>query len=109
MNKQISFNEKLVDLILTGKKTATWRIDDQKNLSIGDVCDFINSQSKELFATARLTEVFEKCFKDLTQTDKFGHESYESEQKMYEVFEGYYHKHIGPNTLVKVAKYKLLN
>jgi hypothetical protein len=108
MNKQVGFDPKLVSLIISGQKTATWRIDDQKDLSSGDVCDLINSETGKKFATGRLTKVFQKQFKELTEDDKKGHEKYFSEEEMFKTFEYYYKKPIGPETLIKVVMFELL-
>lgn len=108
MNKRIGFEPKLIPIILSGNKYSTWRINDQKNLTLGDICEFVDSSTGQQFATAKLTKVFEKAFKDLRDEDKLGHEKYSSEKEMFETFENYYKKPINSETLVKVAWFELL-
>ncbi len=40
--KTLNFSDKLVPLVLSGAKTATWRLFDDKNLAIGDELIFKN-------------------------------------------------------------------
>lgn len=106
--KSITFNTELVSLILSGGKTATWRVSDHRDLRVGDVLEFLEHGTLHYFMTAVVTEVFEKPFEQLTIEDKVGHESYSSDDEMYKVFSGYYKKEVGPETVVKVARYTLL-
>lgn len=108
MNKKLKFDPHLISLILSKEKFATWRLWDDKDLSVGDVVDFLNSETKQLFAVAKLTKIIEKRFADLTQEDKIGHEKYDSPEKMYQLFSENYKKPVGPDTLVKVVWYDIL-
>lgn len=39
--KKLHFAEPLPDLILSGKKDTTWRINDEKNIEVGDTLIFL--------------------------------------------------------------------
>ncbi len=107
MNKKLKFDPKLVPLVLNKSKTSTWRLWDDKNLSTNDIVDFLDSQSGEHFATAKLTEVIEKPLKELTIEDKRGHETFNSDQEMYDTYHHYYGKPVNGETLIKIIRFKL--
>lgn len=106
--KKIHFVSKLVPLILSGKKVSTWRLWDDKNLSEGDVVDFLESETERHFATARLTKVIEKRMGDLTENDKAGHEKYKNDEEMFKTFEGFYKKKVDSDTRVKIIWFELI-
>ena len=107
--KRIKFAPNLVQLILDGTKTSTWSLWDDKDLQTGDMVEFANAETQEVFSKAELTNVIEKPFKDLTDDEKLGHEKYTSNDEMFKKFEGYYNKPVDENTLFKIISFKLLN
>ena len=72
--KTLKFSPTLIPAIMQEQKTATWRLWDDKNLSVGDEISFLSSETKVEFAKAKLTKVVEKQFKYLNEEDWFGHE-----------------------------------
>lgn len=106
-NKQLKFDAHLVPLVLSGEKTSTWRLWDDKNLSNGDIVDFIDRGTGQRFATAELVKVIEKPIKDLTQEDQAGHEKYVSVQEICETFSGYYKQAVTPDDKMKIIWFKL--
>lgn len=106
--KKIRFSPNLVQLILDGTKTSTWRLWDDKDLKTGDVVEFANAETQEVFSIAELTKVIEKPFKDLTEDEKIGHEKYSNIEEMFKKFEGYYNKPVDENTLFKIIFFKLI-
>lgn len=106
--KRIKFAPNLVQLVLDGTKTSTWRLWDDKDLQTGDIVEFANAETQEMFAKAELTKVIEKPFKDLTDDEKDGHEKYTSNEEMFKKFESYYNKPVDENTLFKIIWFKLL-
>lgn len=108
MIKILNFSEPLPGMILSGEKTATWRIDDAKkrDVQIGDSLSLCRNDGKE-FAMAVATEVFEKKFSELTEKDKQGHEKYASDKEMYGQFSKWYKKKVNGDTIVKVIKFRL--
>lgn len=108
-NKTIKFSPDLVPLILSGSKTSTWRIFDDKDLKEGDKVDFIKRPELTKFATAILTSVIEKKLGELTEKDKVGHEKFKSDEEMYKTYEGYYNKPVGPETKIKLIRFKIVS
>jgi hypothetical protein len=108
MNKTLKFAKHLVPLVQSGEKTTTWRLFDDKDLTAGNTVDFLEADSKQKFATARLLQVTEKMFSELDEADWAGHEKFASDQAMYYSYTMMYNKPVTPGTLVKIIKFKLL-
>lgn len=105
--KKLKFANGLPELILNGKKTVTWRINDDKNLSDNDTISCCRLDGTE-FAQAKITSVKETTFEELTEEDKRGHETFESDEQMYKTFQRYYNMEITPKTKVKVVRFEML-
>ena len=58
--KIIKFAAALVPLVLSGEKNVTWRLFDDKNLSVGDDLEFINRDTGKVFGYAKILKVWEK-------------------------------------------------
>ena len=67
--KILKFRPALAKLILDGKKTATWRLFDDKNLQAGDDVALMNWETREVFGHAVIQKVVEKPIKDLNDDD----------------------------------------
>lgn len=102
MNKKLKFAQTLVPLILNHEKTSTWRLWDDKNLTEGDVVDFIEYGTLRHFATAKLTKVIEKTMGTLTPDDKKGHEKFANDEVMFKAYAEYYAKSVDKDTPVKL-------
>lgn len=50
----------------------------------------------------------EKPLGKLTTQDKTGHEKFNSEKEMYKAYKKYYQKEVGPETLVKIIRFKII-
>jgi hypothetical protein len=108
MNKQLKFMDWKIPKILSGEKTSTWRLFDDKNLQTDDTVDFISRPNLKTFAQARIIDIQEKTFNQLTKEDKIGHEEFSSEEEMYQTYSKYYTQPIGPKTKVKIIKFKII-
>jgi hypothetical protein len=106
--KALKFSPSLVPLILSGQKTTTWRLWDDKQLQPGDIVTFIRRPQLQPFVQAQIVSVTEKPFGQLDKDDKQGHEPFSSDQEMYTTFSNYYRQPVTPTTLVKVVKFKLI-
>lgn len=106
--KIMKFREDLSKQILAGTKTTTWRLFDDKDLSVGDVVSFFVWETGQKFACARIVCVDEKILKNLTDDDRDGHEQYVSDEQMYNELGLYYKCTVGPHTIVKVIKFEIL-
>ncbi len=94
-------------LVLSGEKTSTWRLWDDKDLQVGDKISFLNSETKEEFTLGELVEVFEKQFKDLNKDGWSGHEKFSSEKEMYDSYSKFYSREVTSETFVKIVHFKI--
>lgn len=106
--KIVKFRDYLVPLVLSGEKNSTWRLFDDKNLSVGDEINLQEFGKDKPFAKVRITKVIEKPFKELTEVDKQGHEKFDSDEEMYEVYSGYYGTTVDEDSLLKIIWFNLL-
>ncbi len=106
--KTIKFRDNLAKLVLAGEKDLTWRLFDDKSFSKGEEVDLINWNTKEKFGEATLMQVWEKKMSELQGSDFDGHEKFASEEEMYATYRTYYGDKVGPDTTVKVIRFKLL-
>ena len=105
--KKLKFAGNLPELILSGEKNTTWRIEDDKNLCVGDEILLIRVSDLSQFAVAVLVDVVEKKFYELDDCDWDGHEKFSSDIEMYKTYSNYYSKEIGPDSKVKIIKFDL--
>lgn len=105
--KAIKFHKDLVPLVLSGYKSSTWRLFDEKNLSPGDDIELREFSVDAPFAHAKISKVIVKQFKDLTSEDKIGHEEYTNDEEMYKTYSGYYKTNVGPESEVKIIWFEL--
>jgi len=106
--KILKFAPDLVPLVLSGEKTSTWRLFDDKDLSVGDDMIFINSGTNEEFAKAKINSVIEKKLGEITDDDFSGHEKFESKEKMFETYREYYGDKVDEETLVKILNFDII-
>jgi hypothetical protein len=95
------------DSIMEGRKNTTWRINDEKNLSVGDILSLSDIKGDE-FAKARIVDVRETVFEGLKKEDMEGHEEFSSSKVMYQTYSKYYKMKVTPRTEVKVIKFQVL-
>ncbi|MEK6959665.1 MAG: ASCH domain-containing protein [Nanoarchaeota archaeon] len=106
--KSMKFRQTLIQLILDGKKRTTWRLFDDKNLAAGDIVSFIVWETKEEAAKARLIDVQEKTFMELTESDWEGHDRFQSDEEMYSTFSKYYGRDVSKDSHVKIIRFELM-
>jgi len=103
----LKFDPELVPLVINGEKDCTWRLWDDKDLKPGDELVLIARPNLTPFAKAVVSSVFSKTMGMLTDDDKKGHEPFKSDQEMFETYSRYYGKPVGPETPVKIVRFKI--
>ena len=68
MVNRLKFSEPLPQLILDGQKCTTWRINDDKEIAVGDKLSLCRGDGQE-FAKAEVSQVNETAFENLTEED----------------------------------------
>lgn len=107
--KTLKFTPKLIPLVLSGEKYATWRLWDEKIIEVGDELQLLNKSTLEQFGLAVVKRVTEKPLGELMAADKEGHEVFSSDEEMCATFAKYYHKPVGPETPVKIIWFGLVD
>lgn len=105
--KRIKFRASNVPLILDGSKTATWRMKDEKNLTIGDEVVFTHSDTLHDFANAVLTDVKTTSIRNFTEADAEGNIDFPSKDEMLAWFRNQYGDDITLDTPLKVVRFKI--
>lgn len=103
--KTLKFKDNLVKMILSGEKSITWRLFDDKDLTVGDDLVFINKDTGEEFGIAKILDIKEKQIKDINNDDYVGHEKFEGYEKMFENYKKYYGEKVVPETIVKMIRF----
>jgi hypothetical protein len=103
--KTLKFAPHLVDKILSGEKTSTWRLFDDKDLSVGDELSFVNKENDEMFGTAQLTSVKMRTLGTLTEEDWIGHERFATEDEMYATYRTFYGETVDETSEVKILTF----
>ena len=106
--KTLKFADPLPSLILSGEKNTTWRIEDEKYLSVNDIVSCLKKTDLSKFAKIKIISVKETTFEYLSTEDKEGHEKFESNDEMYRTYSKYYSMEVKPETELKVIKFMLL-
>lgn len=103
--KTLKFAPELCEKILSGEKTATWRLFDDKDLQVGDVVEFVSKQTSLVIGSAVIHSLRAKTLGTLEESDWEGHERYSTETEMYKTFKGFYGDEVGPDTEVKIIDF----
>lgn len=106
--KTLKFRHNLIQEILDGSKTVTWRLFDEKNLQVGDKPEFVDWESGEKFAEAEIVKIREKKLGEIQEKDFEGHERYESNEEMLKHYKEYYGDRVTIDTVIKMIDFKLL-
>ena len=106
--KPLKFKSNLVDQILAGTKTVTWRLFDDKDLKVGDTFAVINSDDGKEYGQAEIVEIKEKKLGEMTEVD-YEYSNYEKETQieMLHKYQAIYGDKVTLDTVVKMVKFKL--
>lgn len=107
--KMLKFTDQLAQLIVRGEKDSTWRLYDDKDLSLEDELSLVNKDSGEVFARAVIVSILEKPLGEVVDADFEGHEQYESLEAMYAAYRGYYGDKVTPESMLKIVRFRLTN
>jgi ribonuclease HI len=109
--KTLKFEHPYAEQIIAGEKTSTWRINDDKNLSVNDevrLIDKIDPKRPEtwrVFGTARIDGVIEKRLADIAEQDMDRHQKFNSVPEMVEHYRGFYGIDVTETTPIKVISF----
>ena len=113
--KTLKLDHELAELVRQGKKTSTWRLFDDKDLSVNDeikLIDKVDSARPEtwkVIGTARISTVFQKRLGNIESADYDGHGEYSSNHEMLKAFQTYYGSDVSFDTVVKIIRFDFNN
>jgi ribonuclease HI len=113
--KTLKLDHKLAQQVAQGVKTSTWRIYDDKNISVNDHIEFIDKRVSDdpttwtPIARARVTRVIEKRLGDINNNDFDGHARYSSPLEMLKHFQHFYGPEVQLTTPIKLISFELIN
>ena len=109
--KKLKLEHELARMVLAGTKTSTWRLFDDKDLSVNDTIELIDKvdpdapQSWQIIGTATITSVVQKRLGDVTSEDMKGHKGFVSQDDMLRTFKGYYGPNVSSESLIKIIQF----
>ena len=109
--KTLKFDHQQAKLIQAGEKTSTWRLYDDKDLSVNDEVRFIDkvnpkdSKTWQVIGQGKITEVIEKKLGSVTKQDMKGHKAFDSKEQMLNTYKDYYGERVTLETPVKIVQF----
>ncbi len=109
--KTLKFNHELAEQVRSGQKTVTWRVNDEKNISVDDevwIIDKVDKKNPDTWlaiGTAKVTEILAKHLGDISNEELGGDEAYASKEAMVKAFQEYYGRDIHEHTPVKIIHF----
>lgn len=109
--KTLKLEHNLAKDVLSGAKRSTWRIKDDKDLSVDDEVELIDKidplrpDTWRVIGRARLNEVITKRLGDVSEDDYDDHSRYESPEDMLNTFRRYYGDDVSEQTIVKIIHF----
>lgn len=109
--KQLKLDHELARLVIEGTKTSTWRVRDDKDISVDDQLELVdkvdpgNPQTWVSIGVAKVDSVTEKRLGDITRSDFTSHEHYQSIGQLITTYRGYYGDWVDEQTPVKMVHF----
>jgi ribonuclease HI len=113
--KTLKFEHELALQILAGEKTSTWRLFDDKDLSVNDYVKLIDKaepgrpETWKAIGTARINTIIQKRLGDIESEDYEGHERFSSKHELLKTYQKYYGFDVNYDTIVKIVRFSLNN
>lgn len=104
--KVVKFRKHFIPEILSGNKNTTWRLFDDKNLSVGDEVELVEKESLSKFGEAKIVNVVNKNIEELQPQELLEH-GYENVNRMIEGHKLYYGDKVSLKTQVKIIQFEL--
>lgn len=113
--KALKLDHELAQSVLAGKKHSTWRLFDDKDLSVNDEIKLVDKvdpdrpETWRVIGMARINMVVQKRLGDVDPDDYEDHEHYESKEHMLKTFRKYYGNDVNFDTVVKIIRFDFYN
>jgi ribonuclease HI len=109
--KKLKFDHELAQQVLRGEKNSTWRMFDDKDLSVGDVLLLIDKVDSHVPDTwkaigiATIDRIVERRLFDISENELDGHEVFISKQEMLTTYRKYYGENVNWQTPIKIIDF----
>ena len=109
--KKLKLDHELAQMVLDGRKTSTWRLYDDKDLTVNDQLQLIDKidpakpATWQVIGVARINRIIEKRMGDIAPEDYDGHEPHESPEDRLRTYQGYYGDRVSWDTPVKIIHF----
>jgi len=113
--KTLKLDHNLAQSVLRGEKTSTWRLYDDKDLSVNDqvkILDKVDPKRPEtwkVIGVATINTVVQKRLGDIAEEDYEGHNRYESHNVILQDLRRYYGPQVDLETPVKIIRFSFNN
>ncbi len=110
--KALKLNHEFAQEVLAGKKTSTWRVNDDKDLHVNDVITLIDKvdplkpESWHGIGVAQIDSILEKRLGEVVISDLPKGESLPDSPELLKIFQGFYGPQINLDTPVKIVNFK---
>lgn len=112
--KTLKLDHDIAQLVLTGEKNVTWRMYDDKDISVNDELDLVdkvdpsNPATWHSIGTARVNVVVEKRLGDVDKSDVDGGENLASKDELLQKYQHYYGPQVTFDTPIKMIHFSML-
>lgn len=103
--KILKFASQLIPSLLSGEKTTTWRLFDDKELSLWDSLEFRNSENNEVIGYGAIISLKEKQIKNINEEDYSGHEQFKNIEEVITNLKKYYGNNLDENSIIKIIHF----
>lgn len=110
--KTLKLDHKLAQQVLNGEKNTTFRMFDDKDISVNDEVEIIDKvvadkpETWRSIGVAQIEDVHQKRLGALGESDYEGHDKYSSQDELIKAFRSYYGNQVTADTPVKIIKFK---
>lgn len=109
--KKLKLDHELAQMVQNGDKTSTWRLFDDKDLTVNDQVELVDKiipdqpQTWKVIGIARINRIIEKRVGDIQPEDYEGHEPHESPEARLKAYRAYYGDRVTWDTPVKMIHF----
>ncbi len=113
--KTLKFNHDLAQLILKGQKTSTWRVYDDKDLSVNDSVKILDKvyddrpETWQVIGIAHVDSVIQKRLGSVSAEDYEGNGTVLSQQELLALYRKHYGPQVDLDTPVKIIRFTFNN
>lgn len=103
--KILKFATHLIPALFSGEKKSTWRLFDDKGLSLWDDLEFRRSEDNEVIGYGTIISLKEKKISEMKEEDGDGHEQFKDAEEIIINLKKYYGNSVDENSIVKIIHF----